>query len=200
MATNSSFLSFKSITVPSNGSWRVAVTGQFFNCKEGTDKFKMQVDAGEKFDWEAGLSFTWANQFKQLTFFNETVNAITIDFYVGSEAVRDARLNTVINKLIITSVKDFPTQLVASGTITIAAGQTLPFPGTAAGAGKQRRQIIISNLHAVQDLTVQDNGGNDFATVFHLQAWNCPTSADLKLKNKSGADIQVQIGETYYTS
>jgi len=196
--SKSSFLSFKSITVPANGTLPVNVTGSYFNCKEGDAAFKMQVEDGEQFDFEAGLSFSWPpGTFTKLTFFNETVNPITIDFYVGNVAVHDARLNTTIDRLIIVSQKDFPTYLVGN-SLALNAGDSQTFNGI--DNGHQRRQIVVTNLNPAVNLTILDQFGNGVGTVFPLQAWQMPTNAPITVINQTGQPITCLVGETFYTT
>lgn len=88
-----------------------------------------------------------------------------------------------------------PTRLVASGTITVAAGTATTFSGT--NARQTRYQIIITNLDPLSSLKVQTLAGVNFCTVFPLCNITIETGADLKLQNPTGGDISAEVTELY---
>lgn len=88
-----------------------------------------------------------------------------------------------------------PTRIVASGTITIAAGSYADFIGS--NARQDRIQIIITVLDPVLNLKVQTLNGVNFGTVFALLPWTVETSADIRIYNNNGSDVQLEVGELY---
>jgi hypothetical protein len=88
-----------------------------------------------------------------------------------------------------------PTRIVASDTLTIAAGTSKQFIGS---NGRQDRvQFIVTNLDSLNSVKLQALNGRNFGTVFPLGNLTVETSADLQIYNPNGSDIQVEVCELY---
>ena len=83
------------------------------------------------------------------------------------------------------NVVPFPTRLKASGTLSLAAGESHGYAG--ADAGKTRRQIIVTNLSSTLDLKLQTANGVNGLTVFPRTALTVETGADVIVYNPDGS-------------
>ncbi len=101
----------------------------------------------------------------------------------------------------VVATRQFPSRLVASGTLTLAPGATADYSGL---DGKQaRRQFIITNLSATM-LKLQADG-QTFCTVPAATATEQPTvltfevSGDIRVYNPSATEtVSYEVGGIFY--
>ena len=199
-----SFFSSGTVVVPAGKTVPYHCTGQMFICKEASNVFWISFDDGEFFKHEVGLGFRMKGDdfFSRLQFRNDTADSITIEFYAGAGEIMDNRLNTTINRLMIVSLKDstdytsgYDNALLEIGTIALPS---LTLSGTDPATGKQRRQVVITNMSSSEWLLIEDDSGNYFAAVGPLQSWTMQTSGILVLKKYGSVAVETIVGQTYY--
>ena len=201
-----SFVSHKSVIIPAGEGRSVVenVTGNFFICKESSAAFEMTLDNGEKFDFEAGLSFELepGDLFKRITFTNPSDTEITLEFYAAVGKVKDSRFNNLLTRNITIQVISAPTRVVATEDgvglgLTLSANETVTIPGT--NAGQTRVDLTLTNMSEDDDLIVLDASGEWIGTVFPRSAWTKAISFTVKLKNLSTAagDLICTVLEQY---
>lgn len=211
-ATNQSFFTGGTIIVPVGQVVDYNCTGNMFLCKEASDVFSMAFDNGEFFPMEVGLSWTLngSETFEKLSFRNDTSSIITIQFYVGVGSVHDARLNTVINRLMIVGMKDVPTYTKGAGALGVlqTAGPNLNpifgpcpiFTGIDAATGAQRKQITIQNADNSNWLWIADANNLMLAYLAPGQSWTMQSSGTFKLAGSNGLNCLFVVCETFYSS
>jgi uncharacterized membrane protein YgcG len=96
---------------------------------------------------------------------------------------------------IVPLVQRPPTRIVASGTLSLAAGASVTIPG--GNARQDRIQVIVTNLDTILNLTLQTVNGQDWATVFAALPWTVETTADFVIYNPNGSAVSYQVGELY---
>lgn len=201
-----SFFNSGTIVIPAGETREYHCTGQLFICKEASDVFYVSFNDGAFFAMEVGLGFRLADpdEFTKLSFRNDTANALTVEFYAGVGEIRDARLNTVINRLVIVGLKDVSDTAQGYGTVAIppvCGGAGVTVSGTHPSTGKQRKQIVVQNLESIGNLYVCDAADALMAVIPPGQAWTLQSSATLKLKiDNTAGDIRYALGQTFYTS
>lgn len=188
-----SFLASVTKTIPANRSIIVNAQGSFFLCKESDDKFQMQMDNNARFDMEAGLSFRLedGDNFKRLTFFNDTATDNEITFYFGVAEVKDSRFNNIIARQVVLTGAAASSRAVATN---VPAGQTVVIPGI--NAGKRRKQISVYNEDSDTTVNIRTSEGDLFGKCYAFSSWTHETDAVLRVENPSATDCTV--GELYY--
>ena len=207
MTTNSFFTS-GTVIIPANGTVHYNCTGKLFICKEASDVFKMSFNDGEEFQFEVGLGFRLDGNdlFTKLTFKNETDSVITILFYVGVGEIRDARLNTTVNRLVIVGLKDVPDYAKgygAMGTAPLSArqGHGTTYLGTDPATGKVRKQIVFTNVSGAGTLWITDASDKPMAVVPPSQAWTMRSSATFKVwGDPATGAVDYLCGETFWNA
>ncbi len=95
-------------------------------------------------------------------------------------------------------VKPFPTRLVPSGTINIAANGTQLFLGTS--ARQERMKFIITNLDPTLAVVLCTNAkpaGVPFLTVFPQTSIQIENGQDIVVANQNGTPVAIQVLELY---
>jgi hypothetical protein len=207
-ASPKSFFTSGTIILPVGATVPYNCTGQMFVCKESSDVFQMSFNDGEFFNMEVGLGFrlNGTDEFTKLSFQNSTQNIITIQFYVGTGEIRDARLNTVIDRLVVVGLKDVPDYAAGitgatPGNPLSASGIAASYAGTDPVTGKQRKQFTIQNVDSANYLYVTDASGRALAVLAPGQAWTMQSSGTFKVvKVPSGANCDYLVCQTFYNS
>jgi len=202
-----SFCSHKALIIPaSNGVVRVNVEGSFFLCKESDDTFQMSLDNGEKFDFEAGLSFELkeGDFFKVITFFNSTASDISVEFYAANGNVKDSRFNNLVERNTAISITAIPTRVVVTedslgNGLTLSLAEQATIPGTL--GTKKRKQIVITNESTDDNLVILNSAGGRAGVVFAETAWTLETNDTLIILNPgtNTGDVVCSVSETYPT-
>jgi hypothetical protein len=201
-----SYFDHHAITVKAHSNYPIDVTGRFLIVKETQYALTCQLDGQAKFPIEVGLAFKLepavrnsdgkilepADEFKRITFFNDTVTDNDIAFYVGRGEINDYRINALISRIRVQllglSFVTRPDSTLVVPT-TVAAGATTDFPGTLAGV--KRRQIIVHNPGFDNDVEILDTNSNVAGLVFPRTAWTVETDDDLKVHNTETVDVKV---------
>ena len=194
------FLDYKTLTLDASGSpQRVSINGSFFACSSADWDFEMSFNGQIWFHMAQGLQLRFSGDgFADLYFRSSNGENNNIAFYTGSVVVADSRLNLVktVNSgnaaLPIISAETF----LVGASVAINPGSSVTIPGGL--GGYQRKHIKITNLDAVNSLTVKDANGVQGGAVFAASAEVYETSGDVTLKNESGAAIAVAWFEVYY--
>jgi hypothetical protein len=199
------FIASQTILIPTGGQpINVAASGRMFVCKESNGTFQMSFNMGQFFPMEVGLGFRLeGSDFKTLTFRNDTAADITVTFYTGVAEVKDARLNTLVQRTISTSQKNYPTFTrggKGNGTISMAGNTTLDVTELATYT---RKQIVVTNMDAVNDLEIhalQDDHATYCQSAFvpPRTAFTIETGGTVRIKNANGGVINIRILEVYY--
>lgn len=193
-----SFISSKSITIGAGQLERVNITGQVFICKESSAAFQMSMNNGERFDMEVGLGFRLNGDdfFTLLTFYNDTAQDITVQFYAAAAEIRDTRLNNLIERQVAVGYKALDSRLVA-GDSTLDADETITIPGT--NAGTKRKHLILTNRDTDGELQILTEDDDLWGVVLPRTTLPIETNATLKLHNPNAGQILIAVGEIYYT-
>lgn len=206
MTTNSFFTS-GTVIIPANQTVHYNCTGQLFICKEASDVFKMSFNDGEQFQFEVGLGFRLdgADEFTKLSFKNETASAITINFYTGRGEIRDARLNTTVNRLMSLAIRDLPDYSKGYGEVGTPlqtrghAGVTYPGTDSETITNKGRKQIVITNVSVEGNLWITDASDRPVAVIPPGQAWTMNSNATFKVwGDPVKGQVDYIVGETFW--
>ncbi len=169
----------------------VDVTGSLFVCKESTARFMMQFNDGEKFPCEPGFSFRPPGGFSRVTFYNLGTDLLTIDWYAG-----DTWVNYNSTRIPRTRSK--------GGFADIGAEASQEYAGV--DTGNRRKQIIVTNSHATQQIYLLDLNSGDPMLIVYPKTVSSPieTDADLAIYNPatfgSGIVTRVYTFEIFYTT
>jgi hypothetical protein len=205
---STSYISADTATIPGNGKVTVQGSGNRFTILSCTVPFQwsngksggfVPANVGDVFQLNG------SDQYGSVVLFNPTAAPITVSFYFGTIIVINAGLSELIQGLVISSQKDFPTVPVGTGVKALANNATDTYNGVSAGLGK-RRVIVFTNLDAANNLIIQDGNGNAFCPMPAMSNGTTPipiefwSSGTFKVKNTSGAPVNYEVGEIYYTS
>jgi hypothetical protein len=206
-ANQKSFFTGGTIILPVGATVPYNCTGQMFVCKEASDLFLMSFDDGEFFPMEVGLGFrlNGTDEFRKLSFQNNTQSIITIEFFVGVGEIQDARLNTAIQRLIIVGMMDVPDYTKGLGALgavqhapsSFSSGTTHVYTGT--DSAHQRKQITFYNADATAFLWVGDGNNLVLAVIPPGQAWTMQSSGTFKVSG-SGNVCDYLVCQTFYNS
>jgi hypothetical protein len=194
-----SFLAWQSITIPANSKTSKNQTGSRFIVKEATGKFYVGLDSEKPVPIEPGLGIHLqsGDQFTAITFVNDSATDIVVEYYVGSAEVKDSRLNTLVERLGVVTVRNPDTYPKSQYNAALAAGATATISGLN-GANK-RKQIIITNRDAAAELDLQDASANYLEPLFAGQKWTVDSSATFKIKNSTGAPVSLAVTGIFYS-
>lgn len=184
-----SFLSYKSVNVGAGQRSEVNVSGSLFTVQDSTAQFLVQFDEQTEFiPLESGMSLRMpgGEMFRKLTLRNDTAAALTVNFYVGSIAVVDARLGRINTGLYLTG---HPFVSLDPAEVTVFTG----INGT-----DLRKQIVVTNLDAASDLKILDSSDNVAATIPPGTAWTLECGGTIKVQNATAAPIPFNVGETWF--
>lgn len=79
-------------TIPAGEYVQLVRQADFVTCLDATGPFKIQFEDGSNSDFEAGLSYSPADGFYKLTFFNPGADPVVIRVALGTGAISDARV------------------------------------------------------------------------------------------------------------
>jgi hypothetical protein len=181
-------LAQSSVTLKAGEVRPIAVTASVFSCASADASFNISFNGGAYIPMQAGWTVdNRPNLFTSLILQNPNAVAITIAFYATTCAISYAPVNSqVINT-------NAPTYINGTGVTNASAGQ---FNGTDPGTGKKRKQIIVTNLDAVQVLVINDSLGNQLGQVPAGTTWTVETSGFVIVDNLYG--INWCVGEVFY--
>lgn len=202
-ASQKSFFSGGTVIVPPGQIVPYNCTGAMFVCKEADGTFYMSFDDGEFFPMEVGLGFRLqgADSFRKLSFRNDSASIISIQFYAGVGEMKDARLNTVIDRLVVVGLKDLTDYVVGTGTVPVPPTVSINFPVYLLGtnAGKQRKQIAVTNLSDTSWLFILDAALALLSAIPPTQTWTVQSSATFYLA-ANAANVPYALYQSFYTS
>jgi len=192
-------LSYKLLTLAA-GETRpsLAYTGNKFFCQTATFPFQVRFDQGEQIPIQANIRIN-TGPFTSVTLINPDLSReLTVGIWVGNAEVDflPSPLTTLA-----------PTQLRAGlGQFPLETTEEWVSPGIV--NGRRRKQFVVTNLSATNDLTINVTSygsgragsslGRRFNTVFPRSQFTLETDADYILRNDSGQEIMVVVGETEY--
>ena len=88
-----------------------------------------------------------------------------------------------------------PTRIVPGGIVTVPAGKSLQFPGS---ANKQARiQFFATCMDAGLPLYLQTFNGGNFLPLFPQRPLTIETDDDIQIFNPNATDVQAMVGELY---
>jgi hypothetical protein len=211
MQTSPTFGSFTETILKTGEVIRKELAGNYFYCIESTGLFQMKLDDGRWFEFDQSFAFPYKDGFTSVSF--KAANGAQADnlikFYVTTGAIV-AHLNTIRNPVNYQAFQHLvaPTLAKSFAPAVLEAGESVNLYGTGGtGAGKAgeaysyRKSVIITNSDAGSDLEVYlGDGVTRCGTVFKAQGWHVETSADLIVKNETGAPINCRILELFYAA
>ena len=133
--------STRSFAVPANGSIELYREAEFLTCLEATGDFKIKIDNGPSFDFEAGLSISFDRAFTRLELIDVTGATNVVKIALGKGGVKDARL--VLSGRIDTKPAT-PDVLTTGAPVAAAPGANTAL----AAANVQRKEAILANQGA----------------------------------------------------
>ncbi|MCW5554480.1 MAG: hypothetical protein KIS67_20270 [Verrucomicrobiae bacterium] len=197
-----SFLShFKKTLQPNGQLVPVNVAGSFILCSDVVGSalpFEVQIDSEPFVPITQGLSIRLraGDSFSKLTLRNPTDKVLTVEFYVGSSHVDDARLNIVRGRS--APVMNAPTVMTAHST-TIAAAAALDLTGAHPTFPKYlRKATIITNMDPAVDLELVNAADDIIATVMFRTAFLLESSEGIKVKNNSAGNVVCRAVQVWY--
>jgi hypothetical protein len=197
-----SFLTSTTLTIPAGTTVERNCTGQLFICKEGNGSFEISFNGGEFFLMEVGLGFRLNGQeeYTKLAFRNTSSSDIAVTFYTGVGEIRDARLNTMIERLMIVGLKDLSDYNRGSGAKTATADYTTgnTWIGVDIATTRQRKQIVIQNTDTTGYLCIGDWNRTDMAIISPGQSWTMQSSATYKVRAHIETTCSYYVCETFY--
>jgi hypothetical protein len=207
-ASQKSFFTGGTIIVPVGATVPYNCSGAMFLCKEASDLFLMSFNDGEFFPMEVGLGFrlNGTESFTKLSFYNNTQSIVTIEFFVGVGEIRDARLNTAIDRLVIMGIKDLTDYVKGAGTLgNSLTANGIPtigntYAGTDPATSKQRKQITFQNVDATAYLWIVDGSNLMLASLPPGQSWTMASSGTYKAVGANLTNCSYLVCQTFYTS
>lgn len=200
-----SFFHSGTVVVPAGATVEYYCTGQLFICKEASDVFYVSFNDGAFFKMEVGLGFRLVDpdEFTKLSFRNDTASAVTIEFYAGVGEIRDARLNTVIDRLVIVGLKDvadYSKGLGVVGAYRVAGAGGTTYAGTDPATGRQRKQIVLTNCDA-GNIWITDANDLVVGIVGAGQIWTLQSAATFKVyRDPNGGNLNYLVGQTFWNA
>jgi hypothetical protein len=171
--------------------------GSFFICTGADQDFQMSFDGQTWFKGFQGQRIQ-GFPFTKLYFRSSQGVDTDIEFFVGNVNMDDTRLSIVHDENQILSVgSKVPATYLVAGNAVINPGATLTIAG--GNAGNQRKDIVIRNLDAANNLAVQSSLGITGDIILPLDFWPSETSDTVKVQNPNGAAVSVCWFETYYS-
>lgn len=119
--------------IPAGASSTIVREAEFITCLESSAPFKMRLDQGPFFDFEAGLGLTVAEKFGRADFLNDSDTDITVRVALGRGDVQDARL--VLSGTVATRVTEpvaIKDPVAISGTVDTRVTAPVAISGTVA--------------------------------------------------------------------
>jgi hypothetical protein len=169
----------------------LAVSGMVFSCALATAQFLISFDGQGYIPMQQGWTMdNRPNIFRSINLQNPTAVQITVTFYAGASAMFYSPPTT------LALVTNAPTYLKGSGIVAIGAGASQTFNGV--DAGKNRKQIIVTNLDAVNALYILDAANNIVLPVFAAESKTVELSGLCKVNNPNPAPVNAVVGEVFY--
>jgi len=196
-------MNLRNVSIPAAGSSpgiisvRVGGLDSVFFAVSADGVFRVQPDSQASLQLYQGQGFgtPGQNQYSRLTFFNDSGAVVNVSFYTGDQPFQNTAAVSTVGSITV-SQKEPASYLKASGTLTLGAGANTSYPGT--DSGKQRKQVVVTNLHASLILKVRTSTPTVFATVFPGSAWTVETNATINVYNPGGSAVDYEVGEIYY--
>lgn len=190
------YIAYFDITLAAYETRAVAVSGARIFVRSSDAQFFVNFD-GSSTDLPVEQGFSIGtpdgSAFRQIVFKNTTSTANRVTGYIGSNTVDYAPPVEQINL----SVKNAATVLKPSGLLSLATLTADTYAGTL--NGKNRKQIIVTNLSATADLYIRDTNDATGAVVMPRTPWTMETSAAVKVYNPSGLSVSYTVLEIFYT-
>src|SRR5690606_6624293 len=152
-----------------------------------------EVGIGFKFEDEKGQHDT----FKKIKFENPTGAPITVKYWVGTAAVLDSRLNTLVDRTINVTVSSFAPTYAKGTSGTLLAGGALWFTGL--DGTKKRVSFSVFNRSAAADNTPIVVSGNNLAAGHEVdgrQGYCVQAGGFIGLGNPNGVAVDYRAMET----
>ncbi len=168
--------------------------GRTFACVTAEVGFKMSFNNGKYFASRRGAEWSLQEneRYNLLSFISESSQ--TLEILTGNFFYHE---NVVVPVIKVAKTRAIP------GPNAIAANSNVDLLAPPAGLSYRKSVIVTNNDPAVDlDVYTKDAGGvfQLAGSVLHLQAWYLETSDDVRIRNPSGAAVNVRILETFYLS
>ena len=181
--------STRSFAVPANGSIELYREAEFLTCLEATGDFKIKIDNGPSFDFEAGLSISFDRAFTRLELIDVTGATNVVKIALGKGGVKDARL--VLSGRIDTKPAT-PDVLTTGAPVAAAPGANTAL----AAANVQRKEAILANQGAG---TVYVNGSAGQGVPLAAGAIMVLENAGpIYARNDTGAAVNVSVTQSEF--
>jgi hypothetical protein len=216
-------LKFQTLIIPAGvmvqnvfnpGVAKVTDAGAFLYIKSATTPFLMQFDANAEFQCEGGFKFT--EPYQTCTFYNPTLNPITVQFYTGAIGVQYVGTNQVK----VASTYAFGNFGLTAAGVYQPAGlgvppQNIQWSGSAPFLAQNAKYTIygVNNGHQRKGIVFNFNSGYGSGALLIQDANGCSlftivqTASVIYLESDStfnlfalNNNISLYIGEIYYAN
>lgn len=182
------------------------ITGEFIYCVESNIGFDFGLDDDRPIESDIGIEYRQepGEAFTKIRVKNNDATAtLNCSFLYGYGKIEDRRLVPVAGRRVGILVENFPTEAVASATVSLPASTgTITFNGIPTGTQRERKALIVTNQEAAggNNLNVVDSSGNVGMVIFPQQSIIIETNDELEITNTSGGAITCKFLEIWYTN
>lgn len=205
---------FVTVKIGPGKSIQIPGYGNRYYCKElfdadtnnGVADIEIQTDATSRRPLNVGIGerVPEGSYFTTLTLFNPTSSTVSVQLYSGFGDILDNRLNIVrerpaYSQPVIDSATDVIASpaLIADGNV-IDNGDTLVLSGVPPAGYSQRRGFTVANMDPNGVIRIVDADGEPIGAVFPETTQVYYISGEIGVRNNSGANISVYVGEIWY--
>ena len=188
--------------VTSPGTLDIPLSGTQFYLVYSTGGITIKPDSGAENPYPGqgtGLGeLPLENAFSLLTLKNYNNFDVTFQLWIGFVPYIDKRL------ILSTGGQSAPlivepqaTTMLGAGITQINANATLAFTGQ--GQSGLRKQIVVANLDAANNLQITDSNDNIFYIITPLNSFTVECSDYINVVNPNNAIVSCSIGEIFFT-
>lgn len=199
------FLRTYTKTIPAGGEiGPLQIGGTRFVCKESDGVFDLWLDDVGPNECEVGVGFRFEDEdgvmakFTTIRMANRTGVPITVKFWVGSAAVIDSRLNTLVDRTINVTVSSTADTYAKGTSGTLNPGITSFYLGT--DGAKKRISFSVINLNTLASgdvIEVLGTNGISGHVVDGRQSYGVQSGSAIGIWNPGPNPVAFRVMETF---
>jgi hypothetical protein len=180
----------RKVEVSPGGSEEIYREASFITCLGATAPFKLKLDHGPAFEFEAGISIALAETFERITIVNETAADNVIRLGLGKGQITDARL--VLSGEVAT--RESTPDVLATGPQVVAGNAAATL---VAASNTSRVEALITNEGAGKVYVAGSAaaGAGEGLPLEASQTMVLNTTAALYVRNDTGANVNIAVAQ-----
>lgn len=177
------------------GTRQLDVSGTAFYLIDCTGEIEVRTDQNsfKTYRKSTGEEFPRDGAFSRLEFQNNGGAKLTLRVWAGWGRYIDRRFEMVEAVTRPRGWTNWP-----GGAQQVPANSSIEIAPVLGDGVISRKSVLITNLDPNENISLTDADGNTFMTIFPRTSITLPLSDTISVKNDTGANISINIGEVFY--